>query len=300
MVTSVQQRHERRRSSLRDGRREHTLVYLVICDDIRDGTAAALDDHRVPRPGDFYRGIPFAGKDAEPVPNSGLHFEVTVTFNGKDIAEGDVHPLSRPPEISWGASEATAPYFLDRSDPPKPTVNSAGDPFDQYLERDDGEMVITITINEATHDAAVADTFSRTVNIDPIVIDGTTYAPGTLKLSPITATKVTERFETATSPPETIKYYRRTYTLKARHEGWRDRVTDIGTNELVPGVLVTEAKKLKPIVSAVGTPVSKPWPLDGAGRKRKNPDEAPAELEFIPYVEKSWTALKFTEAAIWA
>src|SRR5206468_868306 len=114
--------------------------------------------------------------------NSGVHFEVTVEFTTVDPAKTVADPLARPPEINWGGSEATEPYFLDRSKPdPKPKVNTAGDPFEQDKERECGEMTITITINEPTHDAALADTYSHTTNLNDVTIDGTIYAAGTLK-----------------------------------------------------------------------------------------------------------------------
>lgn len=114
------------------------------------------------------------GIDADPVSGSSNHFEVVVEYTRPDPSKPIGNPLNRPPEIIWSNSEATAPYFIDKSDPPKPVVNSAGDPFDQFREREEGEMTITITVNEASHDAAAADAFSHTINAGNVTIDGTT------------------------------------------------------------------------------------------------------------------------------
>jgi DNA-directed RNA polymerase specialized sigma24 family protein len=97
------------------------------------------------------------------------------------------NPLDRAPEISYGNTDATEDYFLDHSKPdPKPVVNSAGDTFESNLSRETGETVLTITVNEATFSPVYFDHFKHTVNENAVTIDGTTYAAGTLKLSPPT------------------------------------------------------------------------------------------------------------------
>src|SRR5690606_23964783 len=104
-------------------------------------------------------------------------------------------------------------------------VNSAGEPFEQSFERESSELTITMTRNEETFDAAFADQFSHTVNEGAIVLDQTTFGPGTLKLSPISATGPhVENF---------VTFYRVTYIFKARRSGWKDKRYDVGFNELV-------------------------------------------------------------------
>jgi hypothetical protein len=307
-VTDVAERFERRRSSIKDGKVSHTRTWLVTCDAIGDGTAAALTASAsgvtIPRYGDrLFPANAFilaTSIDAEPVANSSVHFEVSVEYTTVDIGSRLVTPLDRPPEITWNASESTEPYFMDCSAPtPKYVANTAGDPFDQFLERESGSLVIQITLNEATHDAALADTFSNTVNAEAITIDATTFAPGTLKLSPITATKVFETIESAGYETRYV-YYRRSYNLKARRDGWKDRPLDVGQNELVSDpAQPTKPPKLMPILAATSTRVSRPYPLDGNGRKRATPTEAPAVLEFLPYTVKSWATLAIANPAIW-
>src|SRR5439155_69663 len=120
-------------------------------------------------------------------------------------------------------SEGTEPYFLDKSVPPKPCTTSAGDPFEQFMERERGELSITYTVNVADWDANDAETYSHTVNAETIFIDGTGYAPGTLKLSPLQAQKVAEVWQGSE-----VVYYRRTANIKARRDGWRDKPLDVG------------------------------------------------------------------------
>jgi hypothetical protein len=298
-VIEVKELHQRRRSSVKDGQVTHTRAFLVTTDNIEDGTVVAISAVGVPRYGEPHpvdAACKVSSVDADPVKDSGVHFEVVVEYVSGQLVGTVGNPLDRPPEISWGGSEATAPYFLDCSAEPKPVVNSAGEPFDNYLEREVGEMVITVTCNEATHDAADADTYSHTINSHPLKLDTTTFAAGTLKLSPIQATKVKERVEEDGSVMN-VTYYRRTYTIKARHEGWNDKPIDVGLNERTGDL--AKGFKLKPILDQTNQPVKRPWPLDGLGKRKPNPTDKAGVLEFKPYKQVAWTGLKFANPAIW-
>lgn len=308
-VVSVKELHQKRRSSIRDGKVSHTRVWLVITDDIRDGTAAALTANAnfvdmVPVYGaPLYDDNPFGPRvtslEAQPIQESGLHFEVQAEYTIPDPSDdqNDTNPLDRPAEIQWSPSETTEPYFVDESDPPRPVVNAAGEPFEQFLEREAGELTITITRNEETFNAAVADTFSHTVNAAAVTIDGTEFAPGTLKLSPIQAQKVSEKWHYL-GLDRPIVYYKVTYNLKARHQGWTHDVLNVGFNERVQvqetenGQPVTRYK-LRPLVDATGLPVRKPQPLTAEGRAKASPTDPPDVLAFYPYRLKDWTPLNF-------
>lgn len=304
-VISVNEKADRRRSSNSGGVTTHTRAFLVVCSDKRDGTAVALtaDDgtNRIPRAGDQYRGTTVKSISADPVANSNVHFEVEVESNDANDDNRELHPLDRPAEISWGSSEGTEDYFTDVGDDDeaaKPVVNSASDSFEQFSARERGEMSISITRNEADHDANQADLFSHTMNQDYVTIGTTTFAPKTLKLSPITAAKVTESWQGLE-----ISYFKRTYLLKCKRDGWEEKIIDVGVNE---AYTVTEptgpngqsriVKKKRPIVDAVGAPVKKPVALDGQGKvKVLTPeDDQPVSLTFRPYGRKSWHPLNLT------
>lgn len=298
-VKSVKPRHERRRSSFRDGKLVHTLVWLVTCDAIGDGPATAITAPGVPGPGSYLLGVTprakLSGKECDPVQSSSNHFDVVCEFTQVDDPEPDPNPLHRAPEYSWEYTDATEPYFIDASTKGAdgkgvPVVNSAGDAFEQFMERESGELVIKMTRNEATYDAAALDVYKHTVNKFPVTLDTTTYAVGTVKLSPITATKMWERM-----PDDTVVvYYKRSYVFKARHEGWHDHPLDVGFNELKKRRNQDDPITTVPIVDANGLPLAKPWPLDGKGNKQKNVTDKPAELDFQPYIEMDWTPLAFT------
>lgn len=299
-VLSVKELHQRRRSSIKNGKRTHVRVFLVTCDDIHDGTAVALvaDDgtNRVPFYGEAYPGIPSCvcgSIDADPVQNSGVHFEVTCEYTDGDLEAIAEHPLDRPADISWGATEGTEPYFYDHSNPPKPSATSSGESFEQLLERECGEMCIQYINNIPDFDANEADTYKHTTNAETIYIDGTGYAPGTLKLSPIQCQKMSEVWQGSE-----VTYYRRTCSIKTRRAGWKDKPLDLSLSEAIEQTEVingvqTLVKKLKPILDKSGTPVRKPYPLDGAGRAKPSATDPPVELERKPYEQKSWIALGF-------
>jgi hypothetical protein len=302
-VVSVKESTDRRRSQIKDGKRSEVRVFIVKCDDPRDGTAAAVTGNDGARAVPMYKEQhPVATMcvassiEANPIPNTPLHFEVVAEYTDGDVTDQPVHPLERPWDFAWGAVEFTEPYFVDRSPVPKPVVNSAGDTFENNFERDSGEMTITLTRNEATHDANEAETYSHTVNDAVVTLDDTGYARGTLKMSPITAQKVTETWQ-----GEQVVYYRKTYIIKARRNGWHDQPLDLGFNELKDVVTGGRGgreggipfKQRTPIVDAASLRVQKPWPLDGTGKRKLNATDTPATLDFQPYTEVSWSALQF-------
>jgi hypothetical protein len=300
-VLRVKELHQRRRSTIRDGKLVHLRVWLAVTDDIHDGTAVALvaDDgtNRIPFYKEQYPGRPtclVSSIEANPVQKSGKHFEVQVEYTDTDLEAIPVHPLEREPDISVGASEGTAPYFMDCSDPPKPVTTSTGEAFDQFFERETGELTITYTSNAADFNMNEMETYSHTVNLDAVILDYTNvFAPGTLKLSPITAAKTTE-----TWMGSEVTYYKRTCILKARRQGWRDKPLDVSLNETVEEQDIINGstlivKKLKPILDKSGAPVRKPYPLDGAGKRKPSATDKAAELDFKPYTEKPFGPLNF-------
>lgn len=280
-VTSVKET-EARRSRIEGGISTHTRTFKVRCDDDEDGTAVAITASGVPSYGDPHPQDSTATArsiDAAPIGDARDVFQVVVEYsNDGEFTAPQVNPLDRAPEIDYSSDEATEDYFLDASDDSRAVVNSSGEPFENSLTRERGGMVITVVRNEANHDAVAADAFSNTCNSDPVLLDGTTYAPGTLKLSPIRATKVTETFNGSE-----VVYYRRTFVLKARAEGWDDSALDVGLNELRSGQLV-------PITDAAGLPVRRPYPLESGAAKPEPTDPADV-LSFRPYARVSFAPL---------
>jgi hypothetical protein len=305
-VVSVRERFQARRSSYRDGKLTHVREWLVKCDDPTDGTAVALTANdgtrQIPPP---YTGHPkdpsakLTGLDADPHENSDRIFVVKGEYVTLNVGL-PANPLDRPPEVSYTFTDATEAYFIDHSAPdPKRVTNTAGDPFETYLERETGELVINITTNEETFNVVEMDELKHTTNAGPIFIDGVTFAEGVLKLSPPSAQRIIETVEGEGGTIQQFKYYRVAWTVKARKAGWKDVTLDIGTNELVPHPTdATQPPRLRPICDGASLPVKKPWPLS-EGRKKPSPTDMPDELEFVPYEPADWT-WGWTQAAAWA
>ena len=302
-VVSVNPIHPRRRAAYRDSKTTYTLLWLVKCDSAFDGPAAAIWADGIPRPGDVFvdyasQICPLTSIEVDPRQNADRVFEVLVNFDTPTPGQADQNPLDAPWGWSWSYAESTEDYFIDRSDPNgdsgttnKNVVNSAGEAFERWLQRERGELQITMTRNEATHDAAADDQYCHTINSTAINLDGTTFAIGTLKLSPIGAVKSTKVMQ----DKSVVTYYAKTFQFKARHQGWLDTPLDVGFNELV-GDKTINTQTLRPIVDANGLPFKKPWPLDGTGKKKENATDTPATLSFAPYFAKDWTALNLSRS----
>lgn len=274
-------------------------MWLVTCDNGNDGPAAAIEADGIPTAGDVFIDpmgyiAYLSGLDAQPRANSDRHFEVQAQFDTLSPSTPDDNPLNQAATFSWSYENTTTSYFTDNStNGPNgggvPVTTSAGEAFEQLPTRDTGILVITMTRNEATHDAAADDQYSNTVNAGPVILDGTTYATGTLKMSPITAVKNIKTMRTGLP----ITYYARTFTFKAKHEGWHDRPLDVGFNYSV-GDVAKNTQNLRRICDGQGMPVAKPWPLDGKGNAKPNASDPAAVLDFQPYTSMDWTPLKFT------
>lgn len=298
-VVAVAPIFERRRSTYRNNVMSHFLMWLVTCDNGNDGTAAAIEADGIPTAGDVFidsKGYVayLTALDVEPRANSDRHFEVQAEFDTPSPTAADDNPLAQAPTFSWAYENQTSSYFTDNStNGPNgggvQVVNSAGEAFEQTPTRDTGVLVITMTRNEATHDAAADDVYSNTVNSGPVTLDGTVYAAGTLKMSPITATKNIKTMRSGLP----ITYYTRTFTFKAKHEGWHDQPLDVGFNYSV-GDATKNTQNLRRICDGQGMPVTKPWPLDGKGNARQNASDPPAVLDFQPYTSSDWSSFKFS------
>jgi len=288
-VLSVKEISTRRASTIENGRRTETRIFMVKCSSPLDGTTSAITGsdgtNRIPFYGEAHPQVPSCSVNsisADPVSNSTIHFEVVVKYEGVPLEAIPVHPLDRPPEYQWGANEFTQPWFKDYSDPPKLFCNSAGERFDQLFERDDSHLLITMSRNESDWNILTADQFKNTVNADIEFLDGQAYGPGVLRLGPITAQKQSEAWM-----GNMVDYYKVTYVFKANKDGWIEKVNDTGVYELRNG-------KPWPIMDGTGAAtVGKPWPLDGTGKPKASITDLPAVLEFKPYRRVSWRTLNF-------
>lgn len=300
-VTAIKLQKEK--ASLKDGKYGCTREYLVTFDVANAGIFAAMTASidggpAIPAYGSAHPDngiIRVTSLDAELLSDSLKHYKVTVEYTANEANQAADDPLQRDPEISYSFADSTESYFKDTTG--KPVTNSAGEPFEQFLERETGELGITIVRNEISYAPGMAVNWAHVVNDSAVVVDGTNYVAGTLKLSGITAVKSKETYTDEHGDPVTVTYYRKTYTLRARRSGWKQKPLDTGLNQTrqrsIPTMTGTTPGpiELVPIMDSTGNPVKKPYPLDGQGKKKPNSTDEPAELEFKPYREMAFGAL---------
>jgi hypothetical protein len=224
---------------------------------------------------------------AKPRDNTGLLFDVEVDYE-TDVNEIGDSPLTVPVDYDWDFSASSQPYFKDCSSTPKYTVTSAGEPLQNLLEREVGQIVVTITDNIADvgWDPVLAAQYmsepATAKNDAPMTIDGLAIGAGQARMGGIRCSGI--------KTSNGIDYRTRTIILKLR-KSWDDVIDDRGFHEKdsPEGSSAGFSGKLREIVKGV-PPVKpdKPWPLDGAGAALPNAGDTPADLTFVPYPEKDF------------
>jgi len=278
-VTSVNERFQSRSSNHTAEEATHTRVFIVQCNSVSDGTATAINAVGVPALGDVHDIDVDAyakSKSCQPLDSQKYVFIVNVEYSDEYFDS----PLNKPTEITWSSSEATEQMFEDLSDPVERVLNSAGEPFDQLVERDSSELMATVVRNQATFDTNVFS-YVNTINDDDFTLDAQTIPKGCAKMGPISISPWKQEHG--------IDYRIYTYPIKfkAGTDPWKKRVLDYGYEEL------DGEGGRKPIVNQDGIKVKKPWPLDHGSAKENATDE-PAELEFVAYEEKDFSVFSFT------
>jgi hypothetical protein len=190
--------------------------------------------------------------DGMATPPTGLQGVATYTvhYETKNLGGNakEIHPLSRPADISWGGAEITEVrrYDVDGN----ALCNSAGQFFEDLPEFFIRGGEVRITQNEAANPATKCVTYSYTTN------DGTWYgvAAGNALIGKIEADKVTETYD-----GNEITYWRVSYPIAFRRDGWGFKTYDIGYKYLDDNdELICDFDKN-------GTPTPTPVKLDGNG-----------------------------------
>lgn len=287
-VVSVKERLHRRRSrQTKSGSQvvtTHDRVFLVRVNSVDDGTAVALTAN------DGSTSIPSYGaghptdtdakaidKDAEPVGDSSVLFDVTVRYSDQqDAAGGTENPLDRPDRYDWGAREKDARYDED-VDGTK-VRNTNGRLFEESPTRDDSVIEVVVTQNVTSFNLSQANSLRHSLNNATVTIDGIGIATGVCKLGVITARKLTEGG---------VTYYERRLPIQIKASGWNDQFEawdyyqSPASGSDPPGPV--------PIHDAAGNLVAGPVALDVDGRRAS--DGEPAVLTFKPYEQKDWSGL---------
>lgn len=259
-----------------DRQRTYTVPYQVESDDPAGseaevltyvegqvgliGTAHPDDD------GAFLRSIRIQ-EDAD----DGCSWSVTCEYGPWEAREES--PLDEPPEVSidWAPRERIA----ERDYNGVAVVNSANDPFDPAIVRDDTRVVIRVSTNEAIYPLQLASAYRDTVNDAAVTIDGVTFAAKTIKAA---APKARRQYH-----PSVGFYWRIDYEFEIAPETWVHKQIDNGFRYLASATVRKQA------LTDDGQPVSAPVLLDGSGG-RLAPNGTPVVLEFDLYEPKDFQA----------
>jgi len=243
--------------------RTYTRVHQVFTSLVSDDAFVVLAGTGVPRPGDVHpndlgaycRKVTPRQDDEHP-----QVWYVTSEYSSKyenpDLNEEN--PTYRPSELNWDFVSYQRP--LERDLTGAPIVSSSGEPFDPPVEIDDSRLVLTIVRNELDFDPALALLYQDAVNSDNFL---GTY-PGQAKVR----LKAARQFETG------LFFWRTTYEVQFRREGWDIEVLDRGFYEKYDG------RRVPIYDTETHQQVTAPALLNGAGRKLtgdKAPGPAPRE-----------------------
>jgi hypothetical protein len=277
---SVKEQGHLARSESSATERKATRVFVAVSDaptttvdaeTASDGTTT-IPPYDDPHPDDPGRKV--KSVSARPDENANRTvFAVEVEYGSKTDATTaqDENPLARPARVAWDFEDKTEKYFTDRGDPPATVTTSAGERFEELLERDTGSLTATVTknIGPGDYDPAAALLFKDVVNEDAFTLDGRTIEVGVCKMKSYTAGEV---------QTENGYDFRVARFILQFRASWDDVIEDRGFHES------DGAGKLKEI--SKGTPptkVDKPWPLDGSGAAKPNATDEPFALTFFPY-----------------
>jgi len=275
-VTSTNERFQNRSSADNGEERTHVRVFISQTDDVDDGTATVLSDPSIPSIGEVHPTDLSArvdNKSCAPLDGQKYVFITTVNYSTQ---AGEENPLNEAPKISWALSSSSAPMFKDVND--KIVANSAGEPFEQDINRDISASTVNYSVNLATLDTNVFD-YTNAVNSDQFTIDGVTIAQGWAKMKSISVGVQQEKNE--------IQYRTHTFSIEIDVNGWKVEALDIGYEELDIN------QERQPILNDEGLKIKRPWPLDGAGGAMPNADDDPDIIEFEPYEEKAFSVFNF-------
>lgn len=254
-VTSFKEIHNGRTGSISVTRtqtiRKYTRVFRAITDDPLD--SAALIFLASPRVGETHPDDDFAWcRNVSPVNADFAKRVWIVTVSYSTAFEILENPLNDPVEISWDTEVYQRPAFQNRDG--DPILNSANDPFDPLVQRDDDRWTATCRFNlPAVPTAYLA--VNGSLNQDAYVIDGVSVG----------AEKSKVRIAIGTVQTRNDIIYRTVITKVSMRDTWQSVVNDEGfrrigsvDNEDIRDI-VTKQKVTAPVaLNGSGQPLVKP------------------------------------------
>jgi hypothetical protein len=270
------------------GTRTYTQCFRVITNDFSDGPQRVASSIGIslsdPYVGDGEADVKALVVSIDPKPenNDPNMWVVTVEYStatseekqNKDQTED---PTQEPPVYSVSFRNVNVPLEIDTQG--NWVTNSAGDSFDPPIEVEESVVEITVERNEATLNLTQVYLYQNAVNSDEVVILGTSFGIGQLKMAGITATSADKKGQ---------KYFKYRYVLLARAKKWNP------LQILDQGLRFVKGAGLSKCIDGDGNEAQAPMALDGNGGQLGHADVEAGNfqhVEFYPYEEKPFSVL---------
>jgi len=255
----------------------HTQLYRVRTDNKFDDQVTVLQAAALPFLGQPYPNDPSSYCNSLRARNEGASpYFWTVTATYSNEREASDSPLDDPIEYQWATEQFQEVADTDRNG--QGIVNSAGDPFDPPIMRDNSRRTVTITSNEAFVPTWILS-YQDAVNSDAINVDGLSVAAGQAKCQQVSVSPIRQRND--------VTFRIVTLTIHLNNDGWGFKILDQGFRER------DDDNKLQQITNeADGSEPTAPVLLDGSGKAQTDPTVASAVfLDYDIYPSLSFAAL---------
>ncbi len=265
--------------------KEYTRSFWGRCDSPLDGPATILQ--ALPGPGPSLLPVPGAlystpgeidltafcqSIEVDRINDDPYMWKITAKFSttavdgeNNDIPES---PDQVPPEVSVSFASYTKALTEDLDG--KAIKNTLGDPFDPPFEVEDARPQISIVRNQLSFDLLTAMEYKDAINSDYVG----PFKPGTCRMAGITADRVFDRGF----------YWRVTYVIEIRPEGWQPKILNHGFRYKSSG-------KIKNVTDDDGNFSNVAVLLDSNGQKIPPDIVEPTYLPFRVYEERNFGQL---------
>ncbi len=240
----------------------HTKVFRVITDDRNDADLDILFAPDLPQIGDVHPDDELAVcRNQSPTPggnNSPFVWNVRILYSTAFSIQND--PTDDAPRVSWSTQQFQTAFIVDIDG--DGVVNSAGDPFDPPVQKDDSRWSATTSVNLTVVPANIL-LLKNAINSSIFTIDGIEVAAQHGFMYGISIGEQQSR--------NGFGYRVLSYTiqLKDADEGaWVISIPDMGFNELVddkPREILQGGADDTPPNPNAGEPFSSPRQLNGSG-----------------------------------
>jgi len=226
--------------------------------------------------------------------------------NEYDIAE---NPLLDAAQTEWDTEQFSRIVWKDRDG--NPIVNSAGDPFDPPVEKDDSRW-ISVTSKNVGGVPAWIYSYQDAINAAEFTFDGVTVPARTAKVQAIHISTPQERNGISYRVLQITMHHRGENVNDVAEWGsgsgsgstsdpgdewdpWDEVILDAGFRKKVTGSGSAGSTTMEVIKDADDNPVASPVPLDGSGDVLDDPSLTNnVFLGFQLYVERDFSALPLT------